>query len=115
MGFWPYFLHAHRSGGMTSPPGLLLLAGGAGMQTTFLVWLFLCDNEGIRFFSFMQTDEDGGKSKTKRDLPEFFLLSKSLYLGEPLGCRANSTHLRYYQREMTVKVKSLRVGREDEV
>jgi hypothetical protein len=43
MGFWPYFLHAHRSDGITSPPppARLLVAGGAGIQTTFLTSFFL--------------------------------------------------------------------------
>jgi hypothetical protein len=35
MGFCPYFLHAHKSDGTTSPPGLLFAAAGAGIQTTF--------------------------------------------------------------------------------
>jgi hypothetical protein len=48
IGFCPYFLHAHRSDGTTSP--LVLgrpptpgggAATGAGMHTTFFVWLFL--------------------------------------------------------------------------
>jgi hypothetical protein len=39
MGFCPYFLHAHRSDGTTSPPPPPLAP--AGMHTTFFVWLFL--------------------------------------------------------------------------
>jgi hypothetical protein len=35
MGFCPYFLHAHKSDGTTSPLDLLFAAAGAGIQTTF--------------------------------------------------------------------------------
>uniref|UniRef100_A0A0A9HFR7 Uncharacterized protein n=1 Tax=Arundo donax TaxID=35708 RepID=A0A0A9HFR7_ARUDO len=42
MGFWPYFLHAQRSDGITSPPpGRLLVAGSAGIHTTFFTSFFL--------------------------------------------------------------------------
>jgi hypothetical protein len=42
MGFWPYFLHAQRSDGITSPPpGLLLAGGSAGIHTTFFTSFFL--------------------------------------------------------------------------
>jgi hypothetical protein len=41
IGFWPYFLQAQRSEGTSSPLGLPLAAGGAGMHTTFLSWFFL--------------------------------------------------------------------------
>jgi hypothetical protein len=54
IGFCPYFLHAHRSDGTTSPlvlgrpptPGGA--ATGAGMHTTFFVWLFLYDTVHAR-------------------------------------------------------------------
>lgn len=42
MGFWPYFLQAHRSDGTTSPVGLPpAVAAGAGIHITFFAWFFL--------------------------------------------------------------------------
>jgi len=68
MGFCPYFLHAHRSDGTTSPVGLLFAAAGAGIHTTFFAWLFLrlipgflgdeiCTPELSLFMSFGSTEE----------------------------------------------------------
>lgn len=58
MGFCPYFLHAHRSEGTTSPLDLLLAAAGAGIQTTFFAWLFLHNHVEQLMLNLKQ--EEGG-------------------------------------------------------